>query len=206
MDFSSKAAGLDMSRILANPLLQSTYSEELRLRNGVIIQRVPAVDTSTIGPWKFSKGKKKSSHLLVTEKRDRSVWNEGPVNGVLLHSVEDFWAERFIVYPNEPNSGPRKHGRNSKPRAKTVSEEVGSPKFSTDSVTGAYIHFGGGLNICPGRSYAGQEVIGAFAMFLAMFDIELEEKNLPQPNLAFFPLGVVPPKGKCPVKIRRQKA
>lgn len=48
---------LDMPKILANPLLQSIYCEELRLRGSVMIQRVPVVSTFKIGSWKFPKGK-----------------------------------------------------------------------------------------------------------------------------------------------------
>jgi cytochrome P450 len=74
-------------------------------------------------------------------------------------------------------------------------------------VTGSFIPFGGGQNICPGRFYAKQEALGAMAMFLTMFDIELKEKDkLPLPNMMFFPFGVIPPKGKFPARMRRRKA
>ncbi|PVH80017.1 cytochrome P450 [Cadophora sp. DSE1049] len=201
---SAKGAniGVHMPKLLANPLLQSIYSEELRLRNGVIIQRVPVVDNFKIGNWKFPKG-----DMIVTsswhEQRDRSVWNEGPA---MEHSVEEFWAERFLVYPNDPNSGPAKPGRDSKSKTKsTVKDGDNSPKFTTDSVTGSYIPYGGGTKICPGRFYAKQEAIGAMAMFLTMFDIELEKNDLPQPNMEYFPFGVVPPVGTFPARMRRRK-
>lgn len=196
--------GLNMPKLLTNPLLQSIYSEELRLRNGVIIQRVPVVNNFKIGSWKFPKG----NMILASswhEQRDRSVWNEGPVNGE-FHSVEDFWAERFIVYPNDPNSGPAKPGRDSKLKSKTsIKDGDNRPRFTIDSVTGSYIPYGGGQKICPGRFYAKQEAIGALAMFLTMFDIELEKDDLPQPNLAYFPFGVVPPLGTFPARMRRRR-
>jgi hypothetical protein len=44
---------LDMPKILANPLLQSIFCEELRLRSSVMIQRVPVVSNLKIGSWKF---------------------------------------------------------------------------------------------------------------------------------------------------------
>ncbi|KAH7419535.1 cytochrome P450 [Cadophora sp. MPI-SDFR-AT-0126] len=203
---SAKGAdiGVHMPKLLANPLLQSIYSEELRLRNGVIIQRVPVVDRFKIGNWLFPKG-----DMIVAsswhEQRDRSVWNEGPVKGE-MHSVEDFWAERFLVYPNDPNSGPAKPGRDTKTKAKVAAkDEDNRPKFTTDSVTGSYIPYGGGTKICPGRFYAKQEAIGSMAMFLTMFDIELEKQDLPQPNMEYFPFGVVPPLGTFPARMRRRK-
>ncbi|KAH7342494.1 cytochrome P450 [Rhexocercosporidium sp. MPI-PUGE-AT-0058] len=204
-DSSAKGIkGLNMPKLLASPLLQSIYSEELRLRNGVIIQRVPVVDNFKIGNWKFPKG-----DMIITsswhEQRDRSVWNEGPVNGE-FHSVEDFWAERFIVYPNDPNSGPAKPGRDAKSKTKTpVKDADNRPKFTIDSVTGSYIPYGGGQKICPGRFYAKQEAIGAMAILLTMFDIELEKKDFPRPNMEYFPFGVVPPLGEFPARMRRRK-
>ena len=195
--------------LLSNPLLQSIYSEELRLRNGVIIQRVPIVDNFKIGPWKFPKG-----DMVIAsswhEQRDRNVWNEGPVNGE-FHSVEDFWAERFLVYPNDPSTGPRKPG--SEDTTKTTrpgEEEKGDkdkPVYTTESVTGSYIPYGGGHHMCPGRFYAKQEAIGAMVIFLNMFDIELKraENDFPKPNLDYFAFGVVPPVGKFPARMRRRK-
>jgi hypothetical protein len=67
---SSNSVKLDMPTLLSNPLLQSIYSEELRLINRSL----------RIGNYVFQKDKV----ILVSawhEKRDRSVWNEGPVNG-----------------------------------------------------------------------------------------------------------------------------
>jgi hypothetical protein len=50
-----------------------------------------------------------------------------------------------------------------------------------------------------------QEAIGALAMILTMFDIELKDKEKPpQMNLEYFPFGVIPPIGKVPVKMRRR--
>ncbi|KAK0125683.1 hypothetical protein ONS95_000314 [Cadophora gregata] len=203
---SAKGSDIEshMPKLLASPLLQSIYSEELRLRNGVLVQRVPIVDNFKLGNWKFPKG-----DMIVTsnwhEQRDRSVWNEGPVNGE-MHSVDEFWAERFLVYPNDPNSGPGKPGRDTKSKAKVaVKEGDNSPVFTTDSVTGSYIPYGGGQKICPGRFYAKQEAMGALSMFLTMFDIELDSNDQPQPNMGYFPFGVLPLLGTFPARMRRRK-
>jgi cytochrome P450 len=140
------------------------------------------------------------------EQRDKNVWNEGPVNGQ-VHDVEDFWAERFLVYPNDPSSGPRKSNTMSIPKTQKHNSSAGNePKFTTESVTGSFIPYGGGQKMCPGRFYAKQQALGAMALFLAMFDIELKEKDkLPLPNMNFFAFGVIPPNGKIPARIRRRK-
>jgi len=196
----------EMSKLLSQPLLQSIYSEELRMRAGVAIQRVPVVDDFKIGPWKFPRGQ-----MIIAsswhEHRDKNVWNEGPSNGV-SHPVEEFWAERFLVYPNDPNSGPRRP--DSKMKAKIrISEKsessVDKHIFTIDPVQGSYVPYGGGLKMCPGRFYAKQEIFMSTAMFLTFFDIEMEKTDFPQPNLAYFPYGVVPPLGKFPAKMRRRK-
>jgi hypothetical protein len=46
---------LDVPKLLADPLLQSIYCEELRLRGSVMIQRVPIISNFKIGPWRFPK-------------------------------------------------------------------------------------------------------------------------------------------------------
>ncbi len=199
-----------MSKLLTQPLLQSIYTEELRLRTGVIIQRVPIIDNFKIGPWRFPK-----NQMIVTsawhEQRNKDIWNEGPVNGE-FHSVDEFWGERFLVDPNNPESGPRKPGTAAKSRATVRDRERdgkdnNKPVFTTDPVTGSFFPYGGGQKICPGRFYAKQEAMGAMGLFLSMFDIELERdpKAFPQPNMGYFPFGVLPPLGAFPARLRRRR-
>jgi cytochrome P450 len=192
---------IDVPKLLTNPLLQSIYSEELRLRDAVMIQRTTLVPNFKIGDWKFPKG-----DMIIAsswhEGRDRNVWNEGSV-GDNFHSVEDFWADRFIVYPHDPNSGPGKAAPGGKkPRP---AKSGGEPYFTTDPVLGSFIPYGGGQKICPGRFFAKQEAMASVALFLRAFDIELTNKDLPQPNMLFFPFGVVQPKGDFSARIRRRR-
>jgi cytochrome P450 len=48
-------------------------------------------------------------------------------------------------------------------------------KFSTAGLTGKFFPFGGGHYMCPGRTFAKQEVLGAVAVLLLNFDIEFVE-------------------------------
>jgi cytochrome P450 len=50
--------------------------------------------------------------------------------------------------------------------------ETGKVKFSTAGLTGKFFPFGGGHYMCPGRTFAKQEVLGAVAVLLLNFDIE----------------------------------
>ncbi|PMD32989.1 cytochrome P450 [Hyaloscypha variabilis F] len=182
---STSTSNLDMPTLLANPLLQSIYSEELRLRGATSLSRAPTHDLK-IGDYIFPKDKV----ILVSgwhEQRDRSIWNEGPVNGT-FHSVEEFWAERFIVHPENPFSGPRKPS--SPPvstRAKKVKEgEEQKSYYTTKPVEGSYVPYGVGLKICKGRFYAKQEALGSLALFLMMFDVEFVHagpEGVPEPNM-----------------------
>lgn len=53
--------------------------------------------------------------------------------------------------------------------------ETGKMKFSTAGLTGKFFPFGGGHYMCPGRTFAKQEVLGAVAILLKNFDIEFVE-------------------------------
>lgn len=53
--------------------------------------------------------------------------------------------------------------------------ETGKLKFSTAGLTGKFFPFGGGHYMCPGRTFAKQEVLAAIAVLLLRFDIEFVE-------------------------------
>jgi cytochrome P450 len=53
--------------------------------------------------------------------------------------------------------------------------ETGKMKFSTAGLTGKFFPFGGGHYMCPGRTFAKQEVLGAVAVLLLNFDVEFVE-------------------------------
>lgn len=53
--------------------------------------------------------------------------------------------------------------------------ETGKMKFSTVGLTGKFFPFGGGHYMCPGRTFAKQEVLGAVAVLLSNFHIDFVE-------------------------------
>lgn len=76
-----------------------------------------------------------------------------------------------------------------------------------EGLSGAWLPFGGGSRQCPGRNFAKQEIILSFALIATMFDIELLEgtkKDSMQPDMKYYGLGTLPPKGKVPFRIRRR--
>ncbi|TKA77372.1 hypothetical protein B0A49_01511 [Cryomyces minteri] len=201
---TSSTLSFDMPQLLANPLLQSIYSEELRMRVGVIIQRVPLVSDFRIGQWLFPKGKMiVASHWHAA--RDKRIWNESTDEDP--HPVDDFWAERFLVYPDDPESGPAKpRSTASIPKGESTGDQRPRPIFTTDPVIGSFIPYGGGMKICPGRFFAKQEMLGTVALMLTVYDIELKlDGKAVEPDMNYFPFGGVPPKGKIPARIRRRR-
>lgn len=53
--------------------------------------------------------------------------------------------------------------------------ETGKMKFSTSGLNGKFFPFGGGHYMCPGRTFAKQEVLGAVTVLLLNFDIDVIE-------------------------------
>lgn len=51
--------------------------------------------------------------------------------------------------------------------------ETGKMKFSINGLNGKYFPFGGGHYMCPGRTFAKQEVLGSIAVLLLNFDTEV---------------------------------
>lgn len=89
-------------KLISLLLLQSIYAELLRLR--VEVQTVFSADQEDIriNKWRFPKS------LVVVPvgaaHRDPDFWSTK--NGE--HPVECFWADRFLAYPGDPQSGPRR--------------------------------------------------------------------------------------------------
>lgn len=75
-----------------------------------------------------------------------------------------------------------------------------------EGLAGTWVPYGGGQHWCPGRFFAKNEMMAAFALISSAYDIELQNPGLkPEPDMAFFPIGMLPPKGKIPVRIRRRQ-
>lgn len=195
---------VDIPNLCSRPLLQSIYAEVLRIRSGTVINRVPTSSDFHIGGWHFKKGEQIIVSTYDTA-RDQSVWNQGTFDDP--HSVNDFWPERFIRYPGDPNSGPVLPAVAQQQVRKTQGSTISEPMFSLDGTTGSWIPYGGGTRMCPGRHFAKKEMIVTMAMFLMAFDIELltDGESWIQPDLKYFMFGVMHPKGRIPARIRKRE-
>ncbi|KAL9608752.1 MAG: hypothetical protein Q9167_006424 [Letrouitia subvulpina] len=201
-------ADLDILKLCSSPLLQSVYAETLRLRVALVVTRTPEHEDFRMGEWKFPK-----SRPIVFSSRSAGmnpqIWNAGTAENP--HPLDQFWADRFLVYPNDPESGPSKKdpyfsGKPSSSNRTTGKPEM-TPYFSMEKVAGGWIPYGGGQRMCPGRHFAKQEIVGAFAILFLNYDIELLTGQgwEPRPDMRFFPFGGLPPVGTIPFRIRRKK-
>ncbi|QGI70699.1 hypothetical protein CEK26_003033 [Fusarium fujikuroi] len=159
--------------------------------------------------WQFKQGVGMLSSSWVGG-HDPDFWNTGHVKpgGTEEHPVESFWAERFLVYQNDPTSGPVRPTASADKPAKRSSGDDRKARSTLDGTLGYWYPYGGGTRMCPGRFFAKQELIAAAAVALRAFDIQLldpEAASRVRPNMDYFPFGTIPPKGKVAVRMRRRK-
>lgn len=119
------------------PLLSSLYAETLRLYIKVYsVYSSPHADVD-LGKWVLPKGalavlNSEPSHM------DATFWNSKGGK----HPVNSFWADRFLINPSDPDSGPV----NPACRRPLTRSENGTVKdfyFSTEGCEGAWIPYGG---------------------------------------------------------------
>ena len=152
LDQSSKKSKLDVGKLSELPLLQSVYTETLRMHVAVNITR-QITEEMVLDGYRLKKG-----YLVQTPSSlshfDEDIWSEPE------HPASEFWAERHITYVD----GVDESGGKTKVR-----------QFSLAGRAGGFFPFGGGISICAGRHFAKQEVMATIALIIINFDIELEE-------------------------------
>jgi len=199
----------DIAALCAKPLLTSIYLEALRFCVATSTARNPTRDNVRLGDHVL----KRDTTLLSTSwfgQHDESFWNAGPGN---RHSVNDFWAERFLEYPGDPTSGPIRRGGAATTaggvaeRERTAAEDR-EAKVATAGIGGHWYPYGGGVKMCPGRFFAKQEMMAAVAVMLYEFEMELVdpvEARKAAPDRKFFPVGALSPDRKISMRIRRRR-
>jgi hypothetical protein len=135
-----------------------------------------------------------------------------------LHSLDTFWADRFLMDSNDPLSGLlAPEMRTSAQKASHISSAGRS--FSLKGLEGSWIPYGvsmliriattllipvGGHAICPGRFFSKNVIVTVMAMMVDRYDIEFESEA-PEPSTAKFGMGTLGPKTALPVKIRNRR-
>ena len=168
-----------------------------------------ATKTLQLGEWSIPRGS-----LLglpsATAGMNKNIWNAGTVEDP--HPLERFWEERFLVYPNDPQSGPVRMQDQSSASVKaelaesdfSLNETSKEAIFSTRGLKGAYMPFNEDVSTCPGMQFAKYETLGTLVKIVNDYDIEciIPKGWEPRMNQAFFAMGTLPPADKVPFRIR----
>lgn len=202
----SSPTKFNIDALCHNALLQSIWYETLRLYVALFIVRGSDHENFHLNKgYNIGKGE-----MIVLDTyaahHDPAVWNIGDTKNP--HPLDKFWAERFLVYPNNPNSGPLKPksslGMDNRLPTKIQQGEPEAPKFSNSGLSGAWIPFGGGKHQCPGKNFAKQEIILCIAVMCLLFDIELSPSAKLEASTDYYGLGTLPQKWKVPFRIRQR--
>ncbi|KAH6673616.1 cytochrome P450 [Halenospora varia] len=171
---SGKEVSINISKFSTDcPLLVSAYRETIRLANAQLGTRRVMADT-TISDGKKSYLLKKGADVQMpagVTHNEPSTW--GP-------DVKSFNARRFLA-PEDWDS-------------KTEEEKEGDRMQKK-----AYIPFGGGKHLCPGRNFAFAEILGMVSVLVLGFDIQgTDGKALKIPTMVRggFADGVCKPVGE----------
>lgn len=180
----SKFGAIDVEKLSNQPLLQSAYAEVLRLRVAIAMSRV-----SEYGDFNLSGYTIPKDHPIIIFSRTPALNGEawastGRTRGKPL---EEFDAKRFLSTQHVEGSV--------------------QTQFSLNGLAGLWLPYGGGQRMCPGRHFAKNEILITFAILFSQYDIELAEGfdvTGVQPDMRWYPVGALPPKGKVPIFIRRR--
>ncbi|KAI1173338.1 cytochrome P450 [Nemania sp. FL0916] len=191
----------DLKALQNMPLLESAYAETLRLYVKTWVMVSSAHDDVDLGRWRLPRGcigviNSDVSHM------DKSFWNTQDGR----HPVDEFWAERFLIDPNDPSSGPINPGMHSVGAAPEPGQNKDKPYFSRAGLMGSWMPYGGGPSICPGRHLAKYVIFYVASLLVSKFDIELQDdRNTITLDAHRFGLGVGRPPGAIPIRVRKRK-
>ncbi|MCJ1471803.1 hypothetical protein MMC13_000444 [Lambiella insularis] len=196
----------DIRKLCAQPFLQSAYAETLRLRTAVYMIRKPDHAPAQIKDYQIPQGEMIVINSAAAHMDERN-WNRGPAG---QYPVEQFWAERFLTYPDAGLSQVAVESSTTAACAShatslPTAKHARAPVFSLNGYAGAWIPFGGGIHQCPGRHWVKLQILLSFAMMCRAFEIELSEGGgVPAMDMRKYGLGVLQPEGSTPFRIRRR--
>lgn len=198
---------IETKRLTNQPLLQSLYAETLRKYAAVYITRTTEYQDAQVLDYRIPKGKMVIINSNIAHMDERN-WNTGARGE---HPVTSFWGQRFLTSsPDSKSSLTPSEGLDSGYSSATESPAESKTQikgFSLENHKGAWIPFGGGYHICPGRHWVKTQMLLSFAMITEAFDIELldAQKEL-RIDTSRYGLGALYPAEKARFRIRRKQA
>ncbi|KAG9241617.1 cytochrome P450 [Calycina marina] len=200
VNFHGVHAKEDVDLLLGIPLLQSIYAEVLRLRVEVVHLFHSKHEDIQLKEWKIPK-----SHLSVIETysahKNADFWNTRDGQ----YPLDTFWADRFLIYPNDPSSGPLKKSQRELKSKAAETMSPGKPFFKESGTADSFFPYGIGERTCPGRFFARRAIISVCATIVHDYDIDLlNGRNHFQTNDVFWGTGTQRALTKIPFKIRKR--
>lgn len=136
---------LEPEKLSKIDLLSSIYAETLRLHVSISVPVIPMHGDLTLGKWRIPKG----SYGLISAgiaHTNRDAWNTREDR----YRLQSFWADRFILDPCDPLSGPCKSRTNQpwfnmRHSEDDSNREKQQPYFTTQGLEGSWIPYGGKL-------------------------------------------------------------
>ncbi|KAI4199454.1 MAG: hypothetical protein LQ350_004595 [Teloschistes chrysophthalmus] len=198
--YAASTSMFDTTALCNRPLLQSTYAETLRKYVAVYIIRKPEHEDAQVVNYRIPKDKmivvsSASAHM------DKRNWNMGTSDE---HPVDQFWADRFLTYGSK--SREPTEAKSSASTSTTPESHSHGARFSLNGYSGAWVPFGGGIHMCPGRHWVKLQMLTSFAMINDAFDIELlDSKDSLRVDMRKFGLGALQPAEKARFRIRRKQ-
>lgn len=127
-------ADIDLKGLSNSPIISSIYAETLRLHVQTFTVVSSPIENISLGKFWLPRGELGlvNSHLAHT---DNEFWNTKEDS----FPLDTFWAERFLIDPADPSSGPSKLG----PGASHHESTNGAPYFSLKGLEGSWIPYGG---------------------------------------------------------------
>jgi len=181
---------ISVEKVASLPLLQSVFTEVLRLRvNFHLVRNVN--QPITMDGVKLKKG----ALLMAPSKLahyDEATWASSG------HPATEFWAERHIKYETDKDE---------------TGNTVRRRKFALAARPDQYFPFGGGHPICPGRYLAKQEILTATALLVSKFEFQvigwtkLDGSPSDRPaegDLRYSGVGAQPPDRDLKVRMKRK--
>ncbi|KAI8944150.1 cytochrome P450 [Xylaria longipes] len=162
LDPETDSRRINARKLVNLPLMQSLYVELMRTHVSFNVTR-EATQSLVIAGCPIEKGALVQVCSRI-EHYAEDIW------GVEGHPASEFWAYRHVKYVDEPQQGEHKVSA-GEAEEKTPQKR----QFAMKGRPSAFLPFGGGYVMCPGRQFAKQEILLAIAILVMKFDIEFLE-------------------------------
>lgn len=176
------------------------FAETLRLYSGIALMRSSDQDF-VLDRWRV----KKNRIVFIPSRvlhHNPDLWNTGTAQDP--HPVEHFWADRFLDFPDSSavdRTTSTSEDEDTDTQAVALAQQ---PRFASERLAKCWVPFGGGATMCPGRTFAKNEMLASLAMLCSGFEVELLESDQGmQPDMRYYAMSILPPLNKIPFRIRR---